>query len=135
VREAIEKFISNPKKLFLADGVGALLTGTLLIAVVIPFDQAFGMPKNALYYLSAIAYLFAIYSFCCWYFKTEHWPSLLTVISVANCLYCILISILLINFSNTLTPLGFAYFIGEIIIIIGLVSLEISAVKKANRRN
>ena len=130
MRRSIEKFISNPKKVFLADGIGALLTGTLLIAVVIPFSQAFGMPQSALYYLSALAFLFSIYSFSCWYFKTEHWPALLIVISVANCLYCILISILLVNFSNSLTPLGFAYFIGEIIIIISLVSLETWAVKK-----
>jgi hypothetical protein len=135
VRTLIEKLISNPKKVFLTDGIGALLTGTLLIVVVIPFNKAFGMPQSALYCLAAIAYFFSIYSFYCWYIKSIQWPSLLIAISVANCVYCILTAILLINFTNTITLLGFAYFTGEIIIILSLVSLEIWTVKKANYRS
>jgi hypothetical protein len=126
----IEKLTSDPKKIFLLDGIGALLTGSLLIAVVIPLNKEFGMPQSALYWLSVIACIFSIYSFCCAYFKSEQRLSLLKVISVANCLYCILIVILLINFTSTVTLLGLAYFIGEIIIIISLVSIEIKMVRK-----
>lgn len=130
LRTLIEKLTSNPRKVFLIDGIGALLTGTLLIVVIIPFNKEFGMPLSALYCLSAIAYVFSIYSFCCSYIKSDQWPSLLRAISVANCVYCILTVILLIIFTNTVTLLGFAYFTGEIIIIISLVSLEIRIVKK-----
>lgn len=132
-RTLIEKLTSNPKKMFLLDGIGALLTGILLIAAVIPLHKEFGIPQRALYWLFAIACIFSMYSFCCAYFKSGQRPSLLKVISVANCFYCILIVTLLINFINTVTVLGFAYFSGEIIIIIVLVSIEIRIARKWKR--
>ena len=131
----IGKLISNPKKVFLLDGIGALLTGILLIVVVIPLRKEFGMPQSVLYWLSAIAWVFSMYSICCAYIKTDQWQALLRAISIGNCFYCILIVILLINFINTVTLLGFAYFTGEIIIIISLVSIEIRTVKKSKGDN
>ena len=126
----IEKLMSNPKNVFLLDGIGALLTGILLIVVVIPLHEEFGIPQSALYWLSAIACIFSVYSICCAYIKSDQWQALLKAISVANCFYCVLVIIILINFSNTVTLLGFAYFIGEIIIIISIVSIEIRMIKK-----
>lgn len=129
-RTLIEKITSNPKKIFLLDGIGALLTVFLLVAVVIPFNKDFGIPQSALYCLSVIACVFSIYSFCCAYIKSDQWPSLLRAISIANCVYCILTVILLINFTSTITLLGVAYFTGEIMIIMSLVSIELAVVKK-----
>jgi hypothetical protein len=128
----IENLISNPKKVFLLDGAGALVTGLLLIVVVIPLHKKFGLPQNALYWLSAIAGLFSVYSIYCAYLKNDQWKRL-AAISIANCFYCILTALILLNFTKTVTPLGFAYFTTEIIIIIGLVLLEIRAVKKWKR--
>ena len=122
--------MSDPKKLFLTDSAGAFITATLLVVVVIPFNEAFGMPRSPLYCLSAIAYIFSIYSFCCWYIKTDQWPLLLKALSVANCVYCVLTVILLIKNIETLTLIGLVYFAGEIIIIFSLVSLEIRIIKK-----
>jgi hypothetical protein len=131
VRRLIERLIADPKKLFLTDSAGAFLTGTLLVAVVVPFNKAFGMPVSTLYCLSAIAYVFSIYSFCCSYIKTDRWPLLLKALSIANGVYCILTLILLIYFRNTLTLLGFAYFTGEIVIITSVTAIEICTIKKA----
>lgn len=133
VKTVIERCISTPGTVFLVDSIGAFLTGTVLILVVVPFSEAFGMPKIVLYCLSAVAYIFSIYSFCCSIIKSDQWPFLLKVISVANCVYCIATIVLMINFTDTITPLGFAYFTGEIIIVIGLVSLEILTIQKARR--
>ena len=126
----IEKLASNPTKIFLIDGIGASLTASLLTVVVIPFNKEFGMPQGALYCLAIIACIFLIYSFCCAYIKSDNWPFLLRIISIANSVYCILTVTLLINFTNTVTLLGFAYFTGEIIIILSLVFMELRVAKK-----
>ncbi|WP_257667661.1 hypothetical protein [Parapedobacter tibetensis] len=124
------KFVEN--NIFLIDAVGALLSGTLLLVVVTPLYQEFGMPKKVLYWLSAIAYAFSLYSFCCAFTKSDQRLLLLRVIAVANYIYCILIVILLIINEPTLTLLGLAYFIGEITVIICLASLEIRIASSPN---
>jgi hypothetical protein len=133
-RTLIEKLISSPQKVFLIDCVGAMLTVSLLIVVIIPFNKEFGVPKSALYCLSAIACLFSFYSFCCSRIKSGRPSLLLSVVAVANCIYCILTIILLVSFAKTVTLLGFIYFTVEVFVIINLVAFEIRIIKKWNQK-
>ena len=48
----------NPKKLFLIDSLGALISAVMLGLVLTRFEHIFGMPQNVLYFLSFIACTF-----------------------------------------------------------------------------
>lgn len=114
----------TPKKLFLIDSSGALLTTLLLFFVLANLESVFGMPKQVLYYLSAIAFSFCIYSFLCYLRVGQNWKPFLTGIAVANLMYCCLTIGLVIFYRAELTILGWAYFLGEAAIILVLVYFE-----------
>jgi hypothetical protein len=114
----------SAKNIFLLDGIGALITGLLLSQVLARFESLFGMPKEILWVLSGVAFLFALYSITCHVIIKKNFGKYLKVIMVANLLYCLVTSVLMILLFNSLTWLGIAYFIGEIIIIVILVMIE-----------
>jgi len=134
VRKIINQLARKPKILFLIDGLGAMLTGVLLFVVLRNFSEYFGMPLPILTFLSAIAAIFFVYSFTCFFFLTNNWILYIRAISVGNLLYsCITISQLLANF-ELLTLLGWIYFIGEIIVIGLLVYIELSVAIEIRKR-
>ncbi|KIC00421.1 hypothetical protein OA93_02170 [Flavobacterium sp. KMS] len=130
----ISKLSSNQKNIFLLDSIGAFLTAFLLGFVLVRFQDSFGMPQETLYILSAIAFIFATYSLCCYLFVSNKWRFYLNIIMIANALYCCLTTGLIIYYFHKLTSLGLIYFILEIIVIVFLVYLEGSkGLKKALR--
>ncbi|MCF6348539.1 MAG: hypothetical protein L3J20_09610 [Flavobacteriaceae bacterium] len=86
----VNKIISNPKKLFLIDSLGAFITAFLLGVVLTRFEVVFGMPKTVLYYLSLIALIFSIYSICCHFLLEKNWKPYLKGIIIANLTYCLI---------------------------------------------
>ena len=60
------------KKLFLVDGVGALLSA-ILLWVLAQFENMLGLPSKVLYVLSVMPCFFAIYSIFCFVKKIENW--------------------------------------------------------------
>ncbi len=118
------------KKLFLIDGLGALLTALLLSQVLARFESVFGMPREILWGLAGMAGCFAIYSFLCHLFIEENGKPYLKGIAAANTIYCITTLGLVIYLKESLTYLGVAYFIGEIVIILILVRLEFNVAGK-----
>ena len=122
----IDRLTLNPKKLFLIDSIGAVVTAFMLFAVLSRYEEYFGMPRKVLYVLSLMACMFAIYSFCCYYFIEQYGRPFLKIIGIANGLYCMLTFGLLIVYHQSLTILGFIYFLLEIGVIIGLVIIELT---------
>ncbi|MCB0589408.1 MAG: hypothetical protein KDD06_29250 [Phaeodactylibacter sp.] len=118
------KITLYPQKLFLIDGLGALLSAVLLGVVLVQWEHAFGMPRQALYPLAAIAGLFAVYSLSCYWRLSENRRPYLRVIAVANLLYCCLSLALVVYFYSQLTVLGVAYFLVEIAVVLILAGLE-----------
>lgn len=57
----LEKFISHPKKLFLIDGLGAILSVFLLGFVLVKLERVVGIPSKTLYFLATMPVFFAIY--------------------------------------------------------------------------
>ena len=94
---AVEKLTSNPKKVFLLDGLGALLSTLFLFVIVSFFEQEFGLPDKAIYLLLTLALAFSAYSLFCCYFKRKQWKLLLRTILIANLLYISLTIITLFN--------------------------------------
>ena len=124
--------IGKHKNIFLIDSCGALLTGLLLFLVLRPFNDYFSIPKAALTYLSVIALLFSFYSIACFFLLNNHWKPYLIIIIVANVLYCLLTFGLLVYYHQSITLLGIAYFLGEIVIIGGLVFIELQTISNHN---
>lgn len=123
-----ERIDISPKNLFLIDCLGALLSTFFLFVVLKRFEEHFGMPEDVLNYLAGIAFAFFLYSFACFYFLKKNWKIFLSIIISANLLYTFLTLALVIYHSKTLTPLGITYFVLEMILVIGLVSIEIRTV-------
>lgn len=131
LKSIIQQLKSNPKNIFLIDGIGALITFLSLFGIGFWLQEYFGMPATILYSLGFVVVFYAIYSFSCYFFlfdkignALKKWQSFLKVIIAANSLYCVILFFLLIYFYQSLTILGFTYFSLEISIITVLVILE-----------
>lgn len=114
----------DAKKLFLVDSLGALVSALMLGLVLTSFETSFGMPKNILYVLAALACLFSVYSMVCFLANIKNRGPYLKFIAIVNLLYCALTLALVIYFFQQLTPLGVAYFLLEIIIVVTLAIIE-----------
>ena len=115
----------NPKKLFLIDSMGALVSAAMLGIVLPKFQSHIGMPLPTLRTLAILALLFFLYSMICYLKFPIKWQVYLRFIAVVNLLYCLLTGALVISFFENLTLLGKLYFIIEIAIILGLVLIEL----------
>ena len=114
----------NAKRIFLIDALGALITATLLSQVLARLQTVFGMPRPILHILAAVALSFAIYSFVCYKIVKTNYATFLKGIAWANSLYCLITLGLVIYLHDTLTWLGIAYFIGEVMVVMTLVFFE-----------
>ena len=119
------------KRLFLLDGFGAIITALLLSLVMARFEDFFGMPSPIVYWLAGGAACFALYSFICYRTSAAHQASFLMGIAIANTTYCLVTLGLVIGRFNTLTWWGIAYFVGEVIVVMALVRIEIRFAQKA----
>lgn len=119
----------KPRRLFLIDGIGGLITASLLFFLLARLEHVFGMPRKILYILSSVAVCYSIYSLSCHYFIKENCKPFLFIIAIANALYCVATTILMLYCYPQLTWIGLIYFISEITIISILVFIEIRVAK------
>ncbi len=122
--------IFQPKKLFLIDSVGALLSAFLLGIVLVSLERTFGMPSNVLYFLSILACMLGSYSLMCYALLKEHWKPYLQIIAFANLLYCCLTIGLVLYWNKALTNLGLLYFLSEVGVVITLAMVELKTASK-----
>ena len=110
--------------MFLIDALGAVLSGSLYILLLAQLENVFGMPPNVLYLLAALAGVYALYSGLCYFFTPQAWPLFLKIIAFANLSHCAFTIALVIFHHELLSPLGHAYFAGELLIVAPLAWLE-----------
>ncbi|MDC1081262.1 hypothetical protein OAQ15_04075 [Flavobacteriaceae bacterium] len=121
----------NPKKLFLIDGFGAILSAFLLGVILVKFEEIFGIPNYVLYFLATIPIFLLIYDIFC-YYRHLKIGFLLKGIAVLNLIYCCA-SIGLISYHfSTITILGWAFIIFEIIIVSFLAMIEFRVGRRIN---
>lgn len=125
MKKLIKYFRENQKALLLTDSIGALMTAFFLFVIMRQVDEFFGMPKEGVTWLSAIAILYSVYSAACFLFLKRDMAPFIRIIGIANLLYCVLTIGLMIKNNTTLTVIGTIYFLIEITIICGLSYLEI----------
>jgi hypothetical protein len=126
----IDKLVSNPKRLFLIDGLGAFLTAFFLGVILSRFENIFGMPHRVLYVLSLVACLYTIYSCCCWFFVSDNWHPYLKGIAIANVIYLCITSGLVFYHYQRLTSVGLLYFLLELIVMSGLIVIELKMLSR-----
>ena len=134
----INHLAEKRKTLFLIDSLGALLTAFFLLVVLPQFNKYFGMPKTILTYLSILAICLGMYSTACFLFLKERWATFISIISIANLLYCAITIALLIKYYSLLTLVGTIYFLIEIVLICILSYIELNVateIKKREQRN
>ena len=122
--QEIEKLVVNPKKLFLIDGVGALLSAFLLGVVLVLLEKYFGIPTSTLFFLASFPIFFAVYDYYCYKKEREKLGRLLQLIAILNILYCFLSMGFAVYHYETITYLGWIYISIEILIILVLAVLE-----------
>ncbi len=131
IRSIIDNLTANSKRLFLIDGSGAFLTAFFLFAILVRFEDSFGMPRRILYFLSFVACIYTIYSFSCYFLIFNKWRPFLKAIILANIIYCFITIGLVIYFYQNLTILGLIYFFLEVIVMSSLIFLELMVVAKS----
>lgn len=127
----VARLARSPRTLFLVDGAGALVTA-LLVGVVLPaLGDLIGMPRPVLQALALAAAVFAAYSLTCAAVRPTRWPGYLRGIALANAGYCVITAAVLIRFAAVLHVLDWLYFVGEIVVVGALVTLELRVTRAA----
>jgi hypothetical protein len=125
----LQRFTENPKKLFLIDATGALISIFFLGFVLRIFESAFGMPSHALLLLAVMPVFFAAYDYYCYFFLKGNWRPYLNGIAFANLAYCCVTIHHMIFYYENLTNLGLGYFLVELLIILILVVIELKVTR------
>ncbi len=129
----IDPMLKQPRKLFLIDGLGALLSAFLLGIVLVKLQHLIGVPTRTLYVLAFLPVLFAVYDFLCFFKLQNGFAIYIKYIAVANIMYCLFSIAMMASHGDTLTSLGWFYFIVEILIV-GVISLIELKVAKELRK-
>ncbi len=119
---------NNPKRIFLLDGIGAIISILMLGIVLVNLEPYFGIPKNVLYILATLPIFFLIYDLYCYCRQIVNKCSI-RIIALTNLLYCFLSLVLTILHFSKITILGWLYIIIEIIIVVvvAIIELKLSA--------
>lgn len=125
IKTLINDFKQNPKRLFLIDGSGALISAFLLSTVLVRLSTFIGMPIRTLYFLAVFPVCFAIYDGIIYLFGALQLDRYLRGIAFANMTYCFICIAAAIYHRETLSVWGWAYLLSEIVIILGLACIEL----------
>ena len=112
------------KQIFLIDALGAAVSVILMVYILPALQHWHGMPMDVLFACGVWATVSLVYSASCFAFADLNQQKWLQGILWSNTAYCGLILFLISRHFHTLTPLGIAYFLTEIFVILGLVLWE-----------
>lgn len=125
----------TPRRLFLVDALGALLTTSILGFILPHFAQSWGIPRRDLYFLAGGVLLLFFYSISIFLIQPRYWLMYLRIIAGANFSYCLLTLALLWHWRQSAQALAYAYFIGEALVIFGIALLEWRYGQKKGHKN
>lgn len=129
-KSAIIKFSLSPRKLFLIDGIGALISATFWVIILVRFETFFGIPRAALYLLASFPCFFAVYDFYCYSRIKNNIRIFLKIIAYSNFIYCCISIIVAIYHYQIISVWAWMYISLEIVIVLSLIIVELGTVKK-----
>lgn len=122
--------VLNPKKIFLVDGFGALISAFIQGYIFTKFQSFIGISLITLYFLTSIAVLLILYNTYC-YLKTNSNSYLyLRRLVIMNFIYSFISLFLVFIHSKTITSLGLGYISIEVTIITLLTIIELKTYNK-----
>lgn len=124
-----QRIAVRPALIFLIDGSGALFTTLSLVLLIIPFSEFWGTDSSKIIWLAVIAGCLAVYSLSCFHLTGTGWKKHLLPLIAANTTYCILTALMICKNFSTMTMWGKGYFVGEILVILTLVYLEVCLIR------
>ncbi|RAJ06776.1 hypothetical protein LX64_01903 [Chitinophaga skermanii] len=130
IHHIIQTFVQQPRKLFILDAIGALLTAVLLVLFGMYFHRFIGLPVHILQGLSLVAIAICIYSGICSICLRDHWRGFIKAMIIGNLAYCGLTAWIVAYYIGDLTGWGLVYFMGEIGVIGMLVWLEVRVMRE-----
>lgn len=133
LKQLIKKGTIDPRRLFLIDGIGAIVSAVLLGIVLVKFHLFFGIPVQSLYFLAALPCFFAVFDFYCYFKKVKRIGVFLKVIALINISYCVLSIGLAVYHNEEVTYLGWAYILVEIFIVATLAMIELKVANSLNK--
>jgi len=132
LQKLLDHFTLNPKQLFLIDGLGAVVSASLLGTIGYRFADTFGMPQWVLYFLAALPCLFIVYDMICYLKVHKNWAPYIKIVVFINLFYCFLSLGFMIYFYQELTTIGLIYFSLELLVVLILVNIEWKTSKRLN---
>jgi len=120
----------TPRTMFLVDGIGALISASIMGFIIAGYEPYFGMPKVAAYFLATIPVFFIVYSLYNYFRFPSNWKPYLRLIAIANLCYCFLSIAVVFYHFQTLTNYGLAYFVVEIVVVLIVVVVELEVLKR-----
>jgi hypothetical protein len=118
-----------PRSLVLVDAIGALVTAVVVGLVLPSLEPQLGISSTSLHTLAIIATAYAILSWGA-FFVLRRWHTYLRVIGLANLGYVAVTVAVLIAARGSVTGLGAAYFVVEVVIIVALASVELAVARR-----
>lgn len=125
----------SSKKIFLLDGIGAIVSFTSLVLILTVFQSYFGMPKIAVSIFVSMATFFAIHSLSAYFFTVKNKVRKIKLIALGNLIYASITLSCLVYYYQQLTVYDLVYFVFEIIILIFLSWHEFSLPDKVQQNN
>jgi hypothetical protein len=114
----------TPRKLFLVDGIGALVTA-ISTGFLLPWCMpSVGVPLSVLKALAGVALLFPTFSLLSFYFFNLRWAKYLAMVAVANMVYCLVTLSVLFYFRESATAWALVYFLAEALVVAVLATHE-----------
>ncbi|GAB5540200.1 MAG: hypothetical protein Salg2KO_23030 [Salibacteraceae bacterium] len=120
----------TPRRIFLIDGLGAMISAILLVAIA-SLESVFQFPEQLAYELALVALILSTYSMACYFVRPKSMFNFLLALVIANIGYSVFTGIVILYYWNTVSIYSTIYFISEILLILTLASIEFRmAVKK-----
>lgn len=130
LKQIINTLEKNPKKLFLIDGIGALVSAFLLGVVLVKLQLLFGIPSGKLYFLAVFPLVFAGYDCFAYLQARQKQAKLLKGIAMCNLVYCFISLGALLTHLEMITILGWTYILSEILVVSSLALVEFNIAQK-----
>jgi hypothetical protein len=123
--------ISNKhNQVFLLDALGAFVSIFFLFFLMVPNENFFGLSFSTAINLSIPILGLLIFSTSCFFLKPKNWKLFMKLLVFGNVVYCLFTSVIIFLNFKELTFWGVSYFMIEILVILFIVSIEITTIRK-----
>ena len=120
----------NARRVLYVDAAGAAVSAAILACVLAPRVDAFGMPRTVALGLAAAPAAFLAWDLAHAARRSARHVWALRAVAYANASYAVVSGLLLVVHAEHLRPLGWAYFLGEIAVLVELVAWELRVARE-----